>query len=95
MDDEAPILLTKIRNLLPSGFYCHDAHIYSHHETFEPWFTIQFDYCDRHKYLCCKLPCDAQDIADQIEITPVLHDCPEIGHYAAVVRCLRKNPAYS
>ena len=58
---------------------------------------MQFSYCDQHKYLSIRLDGDltakdldklADDLAQQIELTPIIDTYTE-GTVATIVRCLQ------
>ena len=97
---EAAAIQSAVNDKLAPGFCLYSA-VFAHEAGgTEVWFNAQFSYCDREKYVAMRAehldpddPECIQGIVDMIELTPVLQDCPE-DHYAAVVRCLRKNPAY-
>jgi hypothetical protein len=94
MDSLALDIQAQVQAMLPPGFECHGAALAVVTGEDGEWFRMEFTYCDRHKFLSCRLPILPEDIAAQIVYTPILQDCPP-DHYAAVARCLKKNPEYA
>ena len=94
-------LQAEVQALLPSGFVCHSACIDMAPGSDEQWFTMQFTYCDRNKYISARAEFDgkdllASDVAAQIELTPMLemHEAHP-DQIQTIYRCLRKNPTYA
>lgn len=98
--DRATDILLVLRDQVRPGFDVYSAGFVHEPMKDEVWFKFQFSYCGRYKY--CSVHTDTlesphfiQALVDQIEITPVLDSIEEHpDHYATVVRCLKRNPAY-
>jgi hypothetical protein len=92
----------EVQALLPYGFTCHGACIETHRDGTEEWFTMQFSYCDRTKYISARVQEEngddllASDVAGHIEITPMIemHEAHP-DQVQTIYRCLRKNPTYA
>jgi hypothetical protein len=94
-------LQAEIQALLPDGFVCHSACIQTAARSDDEWFTMQFTYCDRNKYISARTEFDgkdllASDVASHIVLTPMLemHEAHP-DQVQTIYRCLRKNPDYA